>query len=263
MTYEFLIKVILSFLIGGFWISATTLFTENKGSKIGGLISGLPSTILLACVFIGITQEPDFVAQAMQTLPLALIIDNIFLLILILLIGKGLFKSLTIGLAAWLLLAIGFNYITGLNYYLSILIFLTVTFCILFVTEKILKIESAKENKKPYTKTQIITRGLFGGMIIATATITAKLLGTYWAGIMSAFPAMFMSSMIILSRNQSPKFAQATGKILILSSISPLIFSSAVIYTYPHFGIVFGTIISYLIAGIWTTIAYPIVKKLA
>ena len=59
MDNSFLIQLFLSFLVGSFWITTITIISEKMGSKIGGLIGGLPTTTLVALLFIGITQSPQ------------------------------------------------------------------------------------------------------------------------------------------------------------------------------------------------------------
>ncbi|MCP4683701.1 MAG: DUF3147 family protein [Desulfobacterales bacterium] len=36
----------LSFVVGGLWVAGTTFIAEYFGTKIGGIIGGLPSTIV-------------------------------------------------------------------------------------------------------------------------------------------------------------------------------------------------------------------------
>ncbi|MBN1224817.1 MAG: DUF3147 family protein, partial [Candidatus Aminicenantes bacterium] len=53
MTKIFLIKLVLSFFVGGAWVAAATLIADKYGTKIGGIIIGLPSTLLVSLFFIG------------------------------------------------------------------------------------------------------------------------------------------------------------------------------------------------------------------
>ena len=48
MTDTFILKLALSFLIGGLWITVASVAAERLGSKIGGVIAGLPSTAVVA-----------------------------------------------------------------------------------------------------------------------------------------------------------------------------------------------------------------------
>lgn len=70
MNTLFLIKLALSFLIGGLWIIVATIVADKLGSKIGGLIGGLPSTIMFGLFFIGWTQGPAVAVQATTIAPM-------------------------------------------------------------------------------------------------------------------------------------------------------------------------------------------------
>ena len=61
----FWIKLILSFFIGGTYIAFTIWIAEKFGSKIGGIILGLPSTTLVSLIFIAWTQD----VSALTALP--------------------------------------------------------------------------------------------------------------------------------------------------------------------------------------------------
>jgi hypothetical protein len=58
MDASFWIKLFLGFIVGSIWVTLTTVSAERFGSKVGGLIGGLPSTVVIALLFIGLTQSP-------------------------------------------------------------------------------------------------------------------------------------------------------------------------------------------------------------
>ncbi len=51
MDQAFLFKVVLSMIIGGIWVVASTVIVDKFGTKLGGLIAGLPSTVVVALTF--------------------------------------------------------------------------------------------------------------------------------------------------------------------------------------------------------------------
>jgi hypothetical protein len=67
--------------------------------------------------------------------------------------------------------------------------------------------------------------------------------------------------MVILVINQGIPFAQATGKILILSSTNIVVYAVLVFYTYPRFGLLIGTIISFAGAIAWVWAFLPMVNR--
>jgi hypothetical protein len=67
VTSAFILKLVLSFFVGGLWITGGVALAERRGSKAGGLVLGFPSTVLLAIVFIGWTLSPQAAALATST----------------------------------------------------------------------------------------------------------------------------------------------------------------------------------------------------
>ena len=67
---DFAIKVILSFIVGGTWVSGVIWLSEKLGSRVGGAIAGIPSTILISLIFINLTQGPADAREALTIVPL-------------------------------------------------------------------------------------------------------------------------------------------------------------------------------------------------
>ncbi|MCX7965133.1 MAG: hypothetical protein N2596_00710, partial [Syntrophorhabdaceae bacterium] len=65
----FLIKVIISFIIGSIWITGSTYIAERYGTKLGGVVVGLPSTIIFGLLFIGWTQSVEVAVEATDIVP--------------------------------------------------------------------------------------------------------------------------------------------------------------------------------------------------
>ena len=77
----FLVKIALSFFIGGSWVVLATHLADKLGSKIGGLITGLPSTLLFGLFFLGWTQSSQAAVTATSITPLVGGISSLFLAI--------------------------------------------------------------------------------------------------------------------------------------------------------------------------------------
>ena len=92
---------------------------------------------------------------------------------------------------------------------------------------------------------------IFAGGVVATSVIVAHSAGPYWAGLFSTFPAVMMSTLVILSRAQSPAFAGGVAKVLVLSSANILAFAFVAAATYPRIGLAAGTLVAYAAAVAW------------
>ena len=261
MDIVFIYRVIISFLVAGFWIAFATLLAERLGSKIGGLITNLPSHLLISLLFVALINGTSFVIDTIPGIPIGMAISTLFLFVFIVFLKYGLMISTFASLIAWCLSAILLVPMKLENILLNIFLYGLTTAGCYFVLEKFIKIPSIVKSRKGYTRYQIIVRAVSAGSVVASVIIISKFLNPYTVGIFATFPSVFLSTMIILVLNQSKAFAQATGKILILSSSNIVIYGLAVAFTYPRFGILYGTVLSFVIAFFWVWIFLPIVSK--
>ena len=81
MTEIFFLKLALSFIVGSVWISTATILAEKFGTKVGGILAGLPSTMVVALFFIGWTQTPQIAAEAATVVPIIMGIDAVFIVV--------------------------------------------------------------------------------------------------------------------------------------------------------------------------------------
>lgn len=258
----FILKVISSFVIAGSWIALSTMIAERLGSKIGGLISNLPSNILVSLIFVALVNDVSYVTHAAISVPLGISICTLFLVVFIYFLRFNLVIAVIISLVFWLLTAYLSSTLKLDNFYINITISLVIIFLSAIFLEKVLKTPSVKNTKRKLSFSQFVGRILFSGSIVATVVIISKFSNPYFVGIFATFPAMLLSTMIILTVNQGKTFAQGTGKILALSLSNTVVYIVAVYFTYPEFGIFWGTLISYSLSALWIVFLYPLVRKL-
>lgn len=258
----FITKVALSFVVAGCWITFATFLAERLGSKLGGLFGNLPTNIVVSLLFIALTQDVSVVREATEAVPFALMIDKIFLLLFIWLLPRAYIFALIGGLFSWFLLAWGANELQFTDWMFTIPIYLFVTAIVFLVVEKVFDIPSHSKKLLKHPKYQYFIRAFFAGSVVATSVVIAKLVGPYWGGLFAAFPASLLSTLTILHFTRGAGFAQATGKILILSTSNNVFYALAVFITYPLYGILRGTIISYLVAVVVVLSLMPLLKRI-
>lgn len=120
-----------------------------------------------------------------------------------------------------------------------------------------------RKSRKRFTTASILMRAGFAGSVVAGTTIISTFAGTYWVGLFSTFPAVMLSTMVILTLNQGPQFARAVGKVMILSSTNIIIYALGVNLTYPVLGIALGTSVSFLLSFFWILLMHPLIQKLS
>ncbi|MBN1542665.1 DUF3147 family protein [candidate division KSB1 bacterium] len=254
--------VFLSFLIAGIWIGGATLVAERLGSKIGGLAANLPSNIVVSFAFLAITQNAEFTARAAQAVPLGMLIDTVFILIFVVLVPRGMATALAGSLLTWFVLVqiAGHSGIPGwpvvvFTYFLGMIL-------IFFFMHRVLRIHTAPSRRKPFSLIQLVLRMIFSGSVVAFTVVAARLFGAQWAGLVSTFPAVLLSTLVILTQSQGKDFARSTGKVLAVSSSNIIIYAATAAWTFPRLGWIAGTAIAYFAALVWVAALRPYVMRL-
>lgn len=257
----FYFQVILSFAIAGSWIAVLTILAERFGSKTGGLIANLPSNILIALIFISLTQGTGFVREMTPAIPVGLTIDSVFLVVFVLLLQYNLVISMLGSLGTWLVLAVVADRVQFESLWINLAMYFAITILAFLFVEYGWKIPALGKSGKRYTLAQMAVRAGFAGGIVGTVVLISHFVPAYLTGIISTFPAVLFSSMVILALNQGKAFAQATGKVMILSTSNIAVYALGVYYTYPLLGIVAGTIVSFALAFLWVVLLRPVMKR--
>jgi uncharacterized membrane protein (GlpM family) len=238
------IKLLLSFIIGGLWVIGVTVIADKFGSKIGGLIAGLPSTLLFGLFFIAWTQSPETAIKATVVVPIMNGASAFFLVTYATMVKKGLGKALFFALALWGACAYFFVLTKFDNFKIALWIYPLILAVAYYLFEFKLKIRSVQGKKIKYSGKQIFMRGVICGLMVFLSVFLGKVGGPILGGILAMFPAMFLSTMIITYLAHGAKFSAATAKSAMLSAISIVVYSIAVRYTYIPYGIIGGTLIS-------------------
>lgn len=247
MDVTFWFKLSLSFIVGSLWVTLTTLSAERFGSKLGGLIGGLPSTVVIALLFIGLTQSPQVAAQTTTVMPLAQGLNGLFILTFMLLIQRGLWSGLLWALLVWFIQSTLLYLLDIHALWISLIGWLLLLFFCYAVLEKWMKIPSLGKMDVSYPPSQLIWRALFGGMVIALAVFMGKLGGPLLGGIFGSFPAMFLSTLVITYNTGGPDFSRSVGKSLLISGlINVPLYEIVVRFLYPSLGLGLGTILALL-----------------
>jgi len=247
MDASFWLKLILGFFVGSLWVTLTTLSAERFGSKVGGLIGGLPSTVVIALLFIGITQSPEVAAQATTIMPLAQGLNGLFVLIFMHFIPRGLRVGLLSALLLWFFQST-LLYLADIQYFwVSLLGWLILLVICYLLVEKRMKVPSQGKLAISYHPSQLIWRAFFGGGVIALAVFMGKVGGPLLGGIFGSFPAMFLSTLVITYKTSGAGFSRSVGKSLLISGlINVPLYEIMVRLLYPTVGLGLGTLVALL-----------------
>jgi len=260
--YKFLLTVLhyllLSVVLSGLLISFFTLLSERLGTRLGGMVSNLPSTLLVSLLFIALTKGAEFASAATDTVPLGMILSTLFLFTFLLLLPKGLWIAVAGSLLAYVTLAIGVSHFESITRLGWTIVYGLVAITCWILAEKKLKIISAKPIERRYNLSQIIIRAAFAGSVVGSSVLIAQYGSPFWTGIFSTFPAVMLSSMVILTITAGAAFARGLGKIMLLASTNIVVYGYLVGILYPTIGIVAGTLLAFMVAAGWVILLKPI-----
>jgi uncharacterized membrane protein (GlpM family) len=258
------LKITLGFAVGGIWVALTTAAAERLGSKVGGFIGGLPSTAVIALLFVGLTQSPKAAAEATTLIPFVQGINGLFLLFYMFAATRSPTVAFVGGISVWFVLA-GVVAASGMRaFHVSVAAWILLTFSCYLVAERLMVIPSQSRVVVRTTLVQALWRALFGGVVVAFAVLVSKLLGPVYGGIFAAFPAMFISTLIVTHRTRGAAFSRAVAKSLLFSGMVNIpLYAIFVRYSYPWAGLAAGTVMALVTTALVGFVTFRLVMARA
>lgn len=247
MESDFIVKWLLSLVIGSSWVVVSTTIAEKVGGRLGGLITGLPSTAVVGLLFIGLIQGIDAAREASIIVPLSAGMYVFFFITYLKLAKSNFWKALLISLFVWFTFAVVSSFFKGLSLTMSIFIWLVlVSSAIYWATKNVL----IKKNKIPQNIASgpIWIKALISGGIISSVVLISKLAGPTWGGIFTTFPAITVSTMIVTVKSGGLEFTRLIAKNILISTTTTIaMFAILSYFTFPVIGVIVGTVVSYII----------------
>ena len=240
------IQVIIPFLLSALIVVIITVIAEKFGTKMGGILGTIPTTIIIAFIFIALNRDVEFASRSVAVVPAEIGINLWFLIVFVILAYRSLTTAYISSFAVWFLLS-GVLYYTNLtNIYISFIIF-TISMVITFlILEKIKKVKSQGKVKVKYTVSKIVYRGVLTGLVIAISVLLSNI-GEVLSGIFSVFPVILTSTMFITYREHGPDFSAGIAKSMIFGCWSITSYAVVIHFLYPIYGIAIGSIIGFLV----------------
>lgn len=256
----FLLQTLVPFILSALVVVLITVVAERFGTKIGGILGTLPSTIVIAFLFIALTNSIEFAVSSVSIVPAEMGINLVFLMLFAILAKKS-FKIAVIGsLSIWAILSTLLFYSNLTILPIAISIYIIALIATFFILENGIKISSIGRRHVQYSALKILMRGLVAGIVIAVSVVLSNL-SAILSGIFSVFPAIFLSTMIISYREHGPDFVGGMAKSMIFGTPSVTSYAVAIYYLYPRIGIIWGSIYAYCIGIIITLILFSIRSK--
>lgn len=257
-----LLHLLLGFVVGGSWIALITWLGELRGSRFGGFIAGLPSTVAVSFLFIGWNQSAEAAVEATTTFPLFYSFAGIFLLSFAALAGRWerFWRSIFVSLVVWFILTTLVAASGVRSFGLCLIACILVSFAVYLLFAKKV-ISSRTVSDKRGSRQEIAIRFLFGGGIVSLAVLTSKLAGPHVGVIPTSFPAISCSTLYVLNRIHGLEFTRAFAMpIMLTAMVTTVPYVVAVRMFYPIAGIWIGTLASYFVAIPFAVIAFLVLN---
>ncbi len=219
-----------------------TVIGERWGTRIGGLVGTIPSLLLIALIFIGLSSGPERAASSASIVIIEMGANITFLSVYLLTIHKGMVRALALSMSVWavisylILISGGFG--TAGN---SLLYFFMLVANLALLRH--IRI-SSRPMKLRYSVKELSFRGILGGTAIGAAVFLSKVGGPVIGGIFAVFPAIFLSTMIIYSLKHDIEVPRAMGKSMTLGSLNVFSYALTASLTFPVWGIWLGSLFS-------------------
>ncbi len=256
MDGAFLSKLALTFAVGGLWVTLSTAVADKAGPKIGGWLSGLPSTVAVALFFIGLAQGPEAAAEATTVIPLVAGANGLFLVTYVRFSRRNFSLGFGLAFLVWAILATGLAFLKGISLPLSIAGFGAIFSASLLSLPGDRSPSRRAGRKVRLTSSALAGRALLSGFIVAAAVALAKAAGPFVGGIFAAFPGVFSSTILISYRSRGLDFSRAIAGPMMTSGLANVVvYAISVRLAYPSAGLAAGTAIAY---GVTLVGAYPV-----
>jgi uncharacterized membrane protein (GlpM family) len=259
---DLVLQIVLPFVLSALIVILITTIAEKYGTKVGGIIGTLPTTIIIAYVFIALNQGIVFASDSVAVVPAEMGVNLVFICAFAVLAYRSTVIALFGSFFVWIILS-GILLFLNMHYiYLSIIIFTVSMISTFIVLEKKFKIKSQGKRIIHYTPLKILLRGILTGTIITISVLLSNI-GEVLSGIFTVFPAILSSTMIITVKEHGPDFSAGIAKSMIFGSPSVMSYTVSIHFLYPIYGIFLGSIFSLIVSVIVTLIILKLRKKIS
>ncbi|MFZ3047377.1 MAG: DUF3147 family protein [Desulfatirhabdiaceae bacterium] len=214
----FVLDLAASFVVGGTWVMVASMAAQRFGGKAGGFIAGLPATSVLAIFFITYTEGARHGFEITGVFPLAISGNAIFLAAFVYFSRKRFLTGLLASLGIWIIVQSLLMYCHPVRFdvviTLGVLLFLV---SLLFVGG--LDTPDPGTRPVPHGMTEIAIRACVGGSIIVLAIVGSRLGGPILGGILSAFPATIVATLIITDTYGGRELTRIMARPMMVSGV--------------------------------------------
>jgi len=249
----FLLRLALSFVVGGGTVAAFTTVAERGNARVGGLLLSFPVKVTVSLVLIALNEGVGFAATSATAVPAGIAVNAVFLVATALLVRRlAPWPAIAAALALWAAagLAVVLWLPEGLAWSLAAWGAVALAALALLARIPALRGEKrAKADPAPLSWWRLALRACAAGAVVAGSIVVAHYGGPILGGLASVFPSGFITTMVILTRKHGADFTGATVRVMVAGTAAPSLFGAAVAFAYPALGVLWGTLASVALAG--------------
>ncbi len=260
MNKLFFIQIVTSFIVGGVGVAFLSFIAERASSRMAGIVLAFPSTGALSYFFLAWALSPEAVATVVPATFIPLGLTAMFpvfyttsaetLSRYVKKKGYQVLISFSLSTICWLALALPVALLKFSDFAFGMIGYILLVLIADFLLHR------RRHTKAPalsYTTGQKIGRAAFVGLIIVIVLVLGKTLDIVWGGVFAMFPAAFSSTLMLLHWYYDSKSVSAAAQNAPIGSLSIFVYSIAVMFVFPKFGFIVGTVFAY-IASLLTTL---------
>ncbi len=249
----FILRIILSFLVCGAYVTSMSRLSERLGSKLGGLLIGLPSTALMGLLFIAWVQGSAAALEASSVMPATISASMMFLVAFSLLFRYGLVLAYFGAVAVWFALNLPLVGLKVHDIFISLMVaaVLSIISISFFHHQPHRKLTSVKGGRLT-----LLIRATFAGGFVALAVACSKLFGPLWGGMFASFPAVFSAVVLIFGRAHGEEFTASMSKTMVQGALVNIIFVTCAHLFLGSYGAIVSILLGYATCLIFAIFSY-------
>jgi uncharacterized membrane protein (GlpM family) len=229
-----------------------SLVAEHVSTRLAGMLSGYPLGAAIVLFFYGVEQGPAYAAKSAVYTLAGLVATEVFVLVYFLVSRRVVQFSQAISSAGAIA---GFLAASWLLQHLPLTrgeaAALTIGSVPVFVW-LFRSIENSRIRGTPRLKPRDMAfRALLAAGIVVSITACARLVGTTWAGLFSAFPTTLFPLIVIVHLSHDRRHVHTIIKNFPLGLGSLIIYTLVVTVSYPRWGVILGTAAAFAAATLY------------
>jgi uncharacterized membrane protein (GlpM family) len=241
-------QVVLSAVIGGVWVGIAVIVAERYGGKIGGLLSGFPSTVACALLFVGWTSGSDSLLGVTRLLPLTFSAYAVFVASYVFFAGQILRRESVVlaSLGVWLVVLLFLMSLGSNNVFIPVVAWAG-ALALAFAMKVFEGAEPPSVDSVPLKSSRYATIWRIGlaGLIVGVTVLASKLSTPDLAALFVSFPAAALVTLVIIHATRGLQHVQFIAPRMMISGLLNVVFLGfSVGWLLPFVGVTLSVFIS-------------------